>query len=141
MPKIEVALIVLGYDAKWLEYRFIDEQFLQQQLARFRTSGDHCGEHYRYAAFLKVLADRPMLDDLALAHYVELAALDQDRVMAKSALIRLVKWSGLTESQRAWLRGHPALAAPVVQRAFDRLPSSGTSSRGGRLRVQRNRSQ
>ena len=95
------ALAELGYDIKWLLYSFVDEPFLQGQITQLRTGDDSNAEHYRYAAFLKVLAGQVALDDVSLARYVELTTLDHDQVMAKSALIRLVRWPGLTNSQRA----------------------------------------
>lgn len=123
------ALAALGYDSKWWRYGFVDGRFLQAQLARLRAGDDPHGEHYRYAAFLRILEARAALDDVTLARFVELATLDRDQLLAQAALIRLAGWPGLTEGQRAWLRGHPALAAPVVRRAFDRPPRGGARGR------------
>lgn len=109
----------LGYDSKWWKYGFLDEQQLRSQLARLDAGDDSNTEHYRYAAFLQILGTRTALDDLTLARFVELAGLDRDRVMATSVLIQLARWPGLTEEQCGWLREQPALAAPIVQRAFD----------------------
>jgi hypothetical protein len=113
------SLARLGYDSKWWEYGFLDEQRLRSQIARLDAGDDPNTEHYRYAAFLQILETRTAFDDLTLARFVELAVLDRDRVMATSVLIQLARWPGLTEEQRGWLREQPALAAPIVQRAFD----------------------
>jgi hypothetical protein len=119
------ALAELGYDPKWWQYGFVDEPFLVSQLARYRSGEDPHGEHHRYAAFMRILTARAVVDDVTLSRYIELAELDRDRTMAEAALIRLIAWPGLTDEQRAGLRGQPAFAAPAVQRALSRRLSSG----------------
>jgi hypothetical protein len=115
------ALAALGYDDRWLAYGFVDDYFLKEQLARFRTGDDPYSEHYRYAAFLRQLKGRRDFDELSLTRYMELASLDHDRAMAASALIQLARLPGLTGEQRRRLRAHPTLANPSVQRALDRI--------------------
>lgn len=114
MRNINDMLAVLHYNPKWIEYEFIDEQTLLDQLSQYQTGGDQNTEHYRYASFCKLL-DRPVLDDLMLERFTELALLDEDQTMGQSALAKLARNTYLTPHQVAYLRAHPAFASPTLQ--------------------------
>jgi hypothetical protein len=82
----------LLFHPKWLEYGLLPVDFLQSQFLLYQTSDDKNTEHYRFRAFGYVLANTETLDDQALDRYIELATLDDDRMMSESALGLLVQW-------------------------------------------------
>jgi len=84
---------------KWLEYGLIDLPFVNEQVKRYESGDDDNIEHYRYAAFRKLLEGAGSIDDLTLDRYVELAELDEDQEMAEAALGLLLRHNGLTEQQ------------------------------------------
>ena len=110
----------LGYDPTWLEYGLIDEDLLRLQSKQYDISADKNIEHYRYAAFRAFLEKNTVLDDTLLDIYVRLAQLDEDPVMAQSALILLIGWPHLTDSQLDRLSKHPAFVSPTTQRHIER---------------------
>ena len=74
-------LQVLHYHPKWVEYGFIDQQSLIEQVLQYRNGVDEHTEHYRYASFCKLL-DRSSVDDVLLHRFIELALLDEDQTLA-----------------------------------------------------------
>ncbi|MDQ3706356.1 MAG: hypothetical protein M3437_14300 [Chloroflexota bacterium] len=121
MDELEPLLTKLGYSPMWLEYGLIDEELLRQQSNQFDASHDKHTEHYRYKAFQSFLDRRAILDDVSLDMYIHLAQLDEDPTMRQSALILLVRYPHLTETQLARLGKHPAFASLVVQRSIRRI--------------------
>jgi hypothetical protein len=85
------ASIDLKFHAKWLEYDFVDRTFLLNLYERFLLSDDKSTEHYRYGAFRKILQDNRCLDDRSIDNYIELVQIDDDRAMAKAALVDLLQ--------------------------------------------------
>ncbi|KAF0250313.1 MAG: hypothetical protein FD167_295 [bacterium] len=114
----------LGYHSLWLEYSFLNEQELTQQIADFCKSEDKNSEHYRYRTFRLFLSKQTVLDDASVQKYIELVQLDYDRSMAKSALINLVEFKGLSIDQLEYLSSHPAFADPVLQKKFSKVKLS-----------------
>ena len=111
-------LAVLHYDSKWLDYQFIDEQCLREQIAQFESGSDKNKEHYRYASFCRLLS-RAVLDDVILNRLVELALLDEDQTLANAVLAELVRHPGLTAEQLSYLKAHPAYASPGLQNVVE----------------------
>jgi hypothetical protein len=106
----------LGYHPKWLEYGYLSDSFLQNQIERLRQGEDPHLEHYRYVAFQAILDNAQTLSDVEIARYIELAQLDADRSMGQGALSLLLRWYGLTDEQFQNLVNHPALAVDWVQK-------------------------
>ncbi|MGE0870378.1 MAG: hypothetical protein AB7P03_17565 [Kofleriaceae bacterium] len=92
----------LGYPSAWLRFGLLDAGFLEAQLAQFSRE-DADPEHFRWAAFLRVLDCTEMSDEL-VEQFVELARLDPSPSLATSALIALVEHRSLTEEQFARLK-------------------------------------
>lgn len=88
------ALNKLHYDPRWLEYGFVDRQFLHDQLTQYETTSDKNTEHYRYAAFRRLLSVASAIDDAIFGRYIEIAELDEDPEMAQAALGLLVRHNG-----------------------------------------------
>ncbi len=121
MEKTEQDLLaLLHYDPKWLEYGFLDVDLLRKQTEVFHTEEAPRCEHYRYAAFRRVLTSRNSLDEELLARYIELAQRDEDAGMAQAALVDLIMWKGLREAQWEELSRRPEFAAPYFQKLFQR---------------------
>lgn len=108
----------LHYDPKWLEYGFLDQPFLDEQIAQYETGNDKSAEHYRYAAFRKLL-EASAIDDPTLDRYVELAGLDEDQAMAQAALGLLARYEGLTEHQLSRITVHRAFASAELREIIE----------------------
>jgi hypothetical protein len=121
MLAIEQALRTLENHPDWLTYGLIDGVFLAEQMEQFRQGDDPNTEHYRYAAFKRILQSHTSLDDTTLTRYVELTRLDPDTTMGQAAFIDLLWWKGLTEAQFTWLEERPAFPTPVTQRVLARV--------------------
>lgn len=118
--KLNAALAELRFSPQWLEYEFLDEQFLLDLFDRYQRSDDRNTEHYRYAAFRSVLKKRQAMNDTEIDRYVELAQIDEDHGMARAALHDLLVWSGLTKQQYQQLCALPAYAKPTFQKVIRR---------------------
>jgi hypothetical protein len=75
------------------------EELLQQFDDLLCKSEDNNPEHYRYKTFNSILSKREFLTDTIIEQYIELAKIDPDPSMAKSALILLAKFNGLLLNQ------------------------------------------
>jgi len=115
--EVRNGLGVLGYDDKWIEYGFIDAEILRQQMAIYDTGEDRSTEHYRYAAFCRVL-ERDGLSDVDLDRYLDLVDNEFDSAMASSVLFHVIHWPKLSAGQRARLRRRPMFSEGRLQRQF-----------------------
>jgi hypothetical protein len=114
--EVNLALMVLEYDKKWIEYEFIDNNFILEQFAYYKSSDDKNTEHYRYGAFRSILQNRKSLTDYQINQYIELATIDNDQGMAESVLVQLFTWNGLSEEQYNRLKSHPGFSKPIFQK-------------------------
>lgn len=102
-PQYNHQLGLLGYHVKWLQYGFLNVDELLTQIATFDQGVDSHKEHYRYAAFMQNLEQWccSKLSEVAsqtwVYHYLELVALDDDRMMATAAALALLKQDKLSE--------------------------------------------
>ncbi|MBC7527624.1 MAG: hypothetical protein H7308_08740 [Chthonomonadaceae bacterium] len=96
---VQAAMRLLHYKREWLDYGFVESEFLAEQVKGFRTGIDPHREHYRCAAFRRILLNRVSLTQEELEHYIELCRLDEDTTMAGAMLCDLLGWSGLTPDQ------------------------------------------
>lgn len=78
-------------------FELLEDDLLNEQLQQFARGDDANREHDRWVAFKRLL-QRPLTDSL-VAHYVQLAALDPDRTLARSALVNLLDHPALTDVQ------------------------------------------
>ncbi len=102
---------LLGYPRAWLDFGLLERPLLADQLARFRAGEDRNTEHYRYAAFQRLLRRRALSDEF-IDQYVRLYELDPDRQMAISALCGLIDHPAITGAQLDRLR--PIVAGHCV---------------------------
>ena len=114
-------LAKLHYDPKWLEYGLIDLPFVNEQVKRYESGDDDNIEHYRYAAFRKLLEGAGSIDDLTLDRYVELAELDEDQEMAEAALGLLLRHNGLTEQQLNRIKTRQIFATRPLQNIIEQV--------------------
>lgn len=120
MQDTEQLLRLLGYDRRWLVYGFLSLEELACQHEIFESSDDQNTEHYRYAAFRRILERGASLANGELAQYIELAELDPDQIMAGAALANLLSWSGLSQDQVEHVATHPAFQSDCHQRLVRR---------------------
>jgi hypothetical protein len=99
----------LEYPNAWVELELLDQEFLREQLERYRAGEDKNTEHYRYAAFLRLLEKEPF-SDAFVDRFVRLAAADPDRVMGESAIIQLLHRHPFSDAQFAALCARPELS-------------------------------
>lgn len=90
---------LLGYSSLWIEYGLLDAGYLKRQMLFFHESDDKNTEHYRYRAFSDYLHGKQSLTDTAFDHYLHLALIDPNPLMAGSALSDLFKTIDLSERQ------------------------------------------
>lgn len=131
----------LHFDEQWFVDGMLSPDFFAQQIQKYRTvqrlyqAQDAVAddlerrqatteadlswasrEHHRYAAFQTLLKTHEQFTAEELARYIRLCELDEEKTMARSALINLLLWPGLGEKQRQNLASHPAFANEVIQK-------------------------
>jgi len=89
----------LKYHQAWLEYGFINEAELINQISEFETGEDPNTEHYRYKSFLNFIEERKKFEDDEITNFIKLVDLDTHKGMASSALVQLFRSQKLTVSQ------------------------------------------
>ncbi len=92
-------LLILNYSDLWLKFGFLTEEDLNDQIKIFETSDDKSTEHYRYASFEKYLRSQRKFTDNEVDQYLELAAIDEDKVMSGAAGVDLLTLADLTNHQ------------------------------------------
>lgn len=121
MDYLEPMLAKLGYSRAWIEYGVLDQGFLEEQSKQYDISADKNSEHYRFAAFRAFLMTKVALSDALIDRYIRLAQLDEDQVMAQAALLVLVEWPALSDSQLDLLSKHSAFTSPISQHHIERV--------------------
>ena len=114
--QLSSALATLGYSSDWLEWGLLSEAALQEQITDYRAGPNTHLEHYRYAAFRKILSSRPALTDEEITRYIALAQQDAVQAMAQAALADLLTWARLRPEQFDRLTCHADFAAPLFQK-------------------------
>ncbi len=89
----------LHYAPQWQTSGFLTPGFVSRQYAQFQTDTDRNTEHYRWQAFCRILNTNDTLSDKEIDQFIALCDIDEDRTMACSAIISLLKWKGLRDSQ------------------------------------------
>ena len=92
-------LSVLKYSDSWLKFGFLTEEELDEQIKIFEISDDRSTEHYRYQSFNKYLNSRDELTDDEINKYLHLAEIDEDEMMAGSAVRDLLRLRNLSDFQ------------------------------------------
>lgn len=116
---MESAIRELHFHPRWFEYQLLPWSFFELQVERYHHGAEavwRSKEHHRYFAFQTVLASRSELSDVQLEQYIELCQLDEDEAMARSALVNLLSWHGLSKEQQVRLTVHPSFSFSVAQK-------------------------
>lgn len=113
-------LNLLRYASKWLTSGFIDEDFLERQMNDLQNGVDWRTEHYRLQAFLNWIDARECYTDAEIDMFIDLVELDESRMMAFTAAIRLLRRKGLTDAQFERLSEWVEQAPDKLQRAIGR---------------------
>ena len=95
----------LGYSEKWLEYEFITEAILSNQITVFEKSDDITADQFRFASFQNWLDGKEKLSDKEISNYLELALDDKDKLMAGSAVRDLFVSPKISERQFGIIKG------------------------------------
>ncbi len=120
---MQEAIDTLHFHPQWFEPDLLPSAFFEQQIERFKNwqrddDGWQSLEHHRYLAFKTVLASHERLSDEQIAQYIELCQLDEDQMMASSALRDLLLWRGLAAEQYENIIAHPAFDEPHLQKTI-----------------------
>ena len=94
----------LNYSDKWIEFGFLDEETIKNQLEKFNSGIDDNLEHYRYASFLSWLEKKERLTNREIQNYIELAIEDSHKSMAGSAVKHLFESKKLEEHQYEYVK-------------------------------------
>lgn len=89
----------LGYTEKWLEYRFITEAILANQIAVSQKSSGIPAEEFRQASFDNWLEGKKNLRDEEINQYIELALADKNPNLAGAAIKNLYLSPKITDKQ------------------------------------------
>ena len=92
-------LAKLSYHPKWIEYKFLSKEILEQQLSEFNKGEDTNSEHYRYRTFKSFIQNNPKFTDNQVNHFIELTQIDPDETMAGSALSEFIQSGKLNPNQ------------------------------------------
>lgn len=116
---LQTQLSTLGYDSKWLKYGILTFEMLQTQFEKYNQGEDTNAEHYRYVSFKFFLENKKSIEDIDLEHFIELAMIDKDQIMAGAALTDVFKSIVLTDSQFLKLSNHLRTFGAWAERFLD----------------------
>lgn len=89
----------LGYSQLWLDSGVLTGESLEIQINELDLGEDDNTEHYRYRTFSKYLNQHTSFDNDTLLQLLQLLQSDNDKSMAGSATVDLLRKSSLTNEQ------------------------------------------
>lgn len=92
-------ILKLGYTKKWIDYKFLTEELLSNQIVEFEKEEGKPAEHYRYKSFANWLEGKKELTNEEINNYIELCAEDKDERMSGSAIKDLFVSQKISEEQ------------------------------------------
>jgi len=92
-------LLRLNYSQYWLESGVLTENMLTEQIRELDSGQDDNTEHYRYRTLSNYFKSQTSFDSNTLQHILQLIKSDNDKNMASSATILLLKNKVLTDEQ------------------------------------------
>ncbi|AXE17806.1 hypothetical protein DR864_08690 [Runella rosea] len=96
---IQDKLLRLGYSQLWLDNGILTIDSLNQQMKELELGEDDNIEHYRYQTFINYFASQAFFDNHSLKQILEILQSDNDKTMAGSATVGLLRKSSLTDEQ------------------------------------------
>ena len=89
----------LRYSQIWLESGVLHIAELKQQIADYNNGIDFNKVHYRYKTYVSFLQSQSSLDNATLCQIIEISKAYEDKAMACSATLFLLKTDYLTTQQ------------------------------------------
>jgi len=89
----------LEYDKKWVDFGLLSLDKFREQLHRYRSGHDNNKEHYRYTTFKDFLNSKDTLTDQNIYQLFELIKVDNDKSMATTMGLDILKRKSLTQTQ------------------------------------------
>ena len=80
----------VGYTTHWLDFGWIDEEFLKRQIQEHLRSQDENFEHYKWAAYRHVLTSQDFSKEQVLDRFVEVMESDPNEHLFVGALSELI---------------------------------------------------
>lgn len=96
---IQDKLSRLEYSQLWLDSGVLTRDNLEEQSKQFEAGEDNNTEHYRYRTLIEYFGRQNLFDDSRLMEVLQLLQSDNDRTMAGSATLHLLRHSGLNNRQ------------------------------------------
>lgn len=96
---IQDKLSRFGYSQVWLEIGLLTKEQLEQQISQLDSGEDDNIEHYRYRTLIDYFNQQNSFEDLTLRQILQLLQSDDDKQMAASSALNLLKKSVLNDQQ------------------------------------------
>jgi hypothetical protein len=114
-------MAVFGYTQEWTDLEFIDIAFVREQAAQFERGPDRDIEHYKWAAYRRILDNTDFSNQERWREFVRLIEADPNENLYRGALAELL------DSDRVppdWLleyetRSARFLSVPSVRRTIE----------------------
>lgn len=91
--KIQTWIERCEYNNEWFEFDFIDEAFLKSQIKTYEETGDNDIEHYKWAAYVKILNEVDFTKKTKLKQFFQLIENDPNEHLFRGAVRELI-WAG-----------------------------------------------
>jgi len=107
-PKKRLALLkiiapmdleTLGYTYKWIEFKILNKDILNDQIEEYKSGEDDNLEHYRYYTLMNWLENKKKLSQKEINQFLTVAKEDPEQQMAGAAVKTLFTSPILTEEQ------------------------------------------
>lgn len=96
---IQNKLSKLGYSQHWLDSGVLTINGLEEQIKELDLGNDYNTEHYRYQTLTNYFKSQSCFDTAILKRVLSLLQSDNDKTMAGSATVDLLRKSSLTDEQ------------------------------------------
>ena len=92
-------ILKLGYTKKWIDYGFLTEEILSDQIVEFEKEEGRSAEHYRYMSFVNWLKGREELNNEEVNNFILLCTDDKNDRMSGSAIKDLFVSDKISDEQ------------------------------------------
>jgi hypothetical protein len=120
--EIEYWMDVFAYTPEWIDYGFIDIDFVKQQATQYIDGEDRDVEHYKWAAYRHVLANTDFSSHQRWREFLRVTEADPNEHLFRGALAELLdsdrvppEWFLEQDGYSARLLAIPSIRRKVVQ--------------------------
>ena len=128
-------LNLLGYTEKWLQSGILKPERLMEQVNALQSpDGDPYTEHYRFGTWCDFINGKDQWADQEISDCLQIAYEDEDKTMAFSAVLVLLRCRSLTDEQFETLQLHPVFRLFDVSKTYSQQKLLRTIDREGAKR-------